>query len=77
MIVKVETGQGLSLEQIRAFLEASDEVAFEGRNRGEVYGWVNRVLEEHKYDKLGRAERGLLRRYVEKITGLAGPRPRG
>ena len=67
----METGQGLSLEQIRAFLEASDEVAFEGRNRGEVYGWVNRVLEEHKYDKLGRAERGLLRRYVEKMTGLS------
>jgi len=67
----VDTGQGLSLEQIRAFLEASDEVAFEGRNREEVYGWVNRVLEEHKYDELGRGERGLLRRYVEKMTGLS------
>ena len=67
----METGQGLSLEQIRAFLEASDEVAFEGRNRAEVYGWVNRILEEHNYDKLGRAERGLLRRYVEKMTGLS------
>jgi transposase InsO family protein len=71
LIVRVETGQGLSLEQIRAFLEASDEVAFEGRNREEVYGWVNRVLEEHKYEKLGRAERGWLRRYVEKMTGLS------
>lgn len=67
----MDTGQGLSLEQIRAFLEASDEVAFEGRNRQEVYGWVNGVLEEHNYDKLGRAERGLLRRYVEKMTGLS------
>ena len=67
----MDTGQGLSLEQIRAFLEASDEVAFEGRNREEVYGWVNRVLEEHKYDELGRGERGLLRRYVEKMTGLS------
>jgi transposase InsO family protein len=61
----------LSLEQIRAFLEASDEVAFEGRNREEVYGWVNRVMEEHKYNELGRGERGLLRRYVEKMTGLS------
>ena len=67
----MDTGQGLSLEQIRAFLAASDEVAFEGRNREEVYGWVNRVLEEHNYGKLGRAERGLLRRYVEKMTGLS------
>ena len=67
----MDTSQGLSLEQIRAFLEASDEVAFEGRNREEVYGWVNRVLEEHNYGKLGRGERGLLRRYVEKMTGLS------
>lgn len=67
----METGQGLSLEQIRAFLQASDEVAFEGRNREEVYEWVNRVLKEHKYDGLGRAARGVLRRYVEKMTGLS------
>jgi transposase InsO family protein len=71
LIVKVDTGQGLSLEQIRAFLEASEEVAFEGRNREEVYGWVNRVLEEHNYEELVRVERGLLRRYVEKMTGLS------
>jgi transposase InsO family protein len=71
LIVRVDTGQGLSLEQIRAFLEASDEVAFEGRNREEVYGWVNEVLKEHRYDELGRAERGLLRSYVEKMTGLS------
>jgi transposase InsO family protein len=71
LIVRVETGQGLSLEQIRAFLEASDEVAFEGRNREEVYGWVNRALEQQKYSQLGRASRGLVRRYVEKMTGLS------
>jgi transposase InsO family protein len=71
LIVRVDTGQGLSLEQIRAFLDASDEVAFEGRNREEVYGWVNRILEEQKYDELGRAGRGLVRRYVGKMTGLS------
>ena len=67
----METGQGLSLEQIRAFLQASDEVAFEGRNREEVYGWVNRALEQQKYTELGRASRGLVRRYLEKMTGLS------
>jgi transposase InsO family protein len=71
LIVRVETGQGLSLEQIRAFLEASDEVAFEGRNREEVYGWVDRALEQQKYSELGRASRGLVRRYLEKMTGLS------
>lgn len=61
----------MSLEQIRAFLEASDEVHFEGRHREEVYGWVNRLLGQQGYHKLGRAGKGLVRRYVEKMTGLS------
>lgn len=67
----METSQGLSLEEIRAFLQASDAVGFDGRNRQEVYGWVNRMLDEQGYTKLGRASRGLIRRYVEKMTGLS------
>lgn len=61
----------MSLEQIRAFLEASEEVAFEGRNRDEVYGWVDQTLRQQGYEKLGRAGRGLVRRYVAKMTGLS------
>ena len=59
----------LSLEQIQAFLEASHEIHFEGRDRAEVYGWVNTTLRHHDYAKLGRAARGLLRRYLEKMSG--------
>src|SRR5947209_9877897 len=61
----------MSLEQIRAFLEASDELAFEGRNRCEVYSWVERTLRELNWSALKRESRGLLRRYVEKMTGLS------
>lgn len=67
----MDTSQGQSLEEIRAFLQASDAVGFEGRNREEVYGWVNRTLDEQGYSELGRASRGLIRQYVEKMTGLS------
>ena len=67
----MEANQELSLEQIRAFLKASDAVGFEGRNREEVYGWVNRVLDQQGYSQLNRRGRGLVRRYVEKMTGLS------
>ncbi len=40
----MQAGERLSLEQIRAFLAASDEMQFEGRNREEVYGWVEQTL---------------------------------
>jgi transposase InsO family protein len=71
LIVSVQTGQKVSLEQIRAFLEASDEVQFEARDREQVYGWVERTLREQGWNGLARASRGLVRRYLEKMTGLS------
>ena len=67
----MQAGERLSLEQIRAFLAASDGVQFEGRNREEVYGWVDQTLPRQGYEELGRTGRGLVRRYLEKMTGLS------
>src|SRR5712671_854393 len=65
----MQGGGKLSLEQIQAFLEGSEEVSFEGKRLGEVYEWITRVLREHGYRKQGKVVRGLLRRYVAKLTG--------
>lgn len=67
----MQAAEWLSLEQIRAFLEASSEVGFRGRHRAEVYGWVEETLRVQHYVELKRAGRGLVRRYVEKMTGLS------
>jgi len=67
----VQQAEKLSLEQIRAFLEASEEVHFEGQKREEIYGWISRTLQVHSYGQQSRGKRGLLRRYVEKLTGLS------
>lgn len=67
----MQTGQKVSLEQIRAFLEASDEVRFEAQHKEQVYAWVERILREQGWHRLGRAGRGLVRRYLSKMTGLS------
>jgi len=67
----VHQAEKLNLEGIRRFVEASEEIRFEGANRGQVYGWVERVLVEHEYAQQGKGARGLLRRYIEKMTGLS------
>ena len=54
----------LSLGQIEAFLNASEEIRFEGENRQQVYAWVEQVLRQQQYAKPGRKARGLLRRYI-------------
>jgi hypothetical protein len=45
LTVNLENGERLSLEQIRALLEACQEVRFEAANRQEVYDWVTRVCD--------------------------------
>ena len=61
----------LSLEAIGRFVEASEELRFEGENRQQVYGWLERVLVEQEYSQQGKAARGLVRRYIEKMTGMS------
>jgi transposase InsO family protein len=71
LTISVQASERLSLEQIQAFLENSGEVGFKGQNREEVYGWVNQTLRQQRYEGLKRSERGWVRRYVEKMTGLS------
>ncbi len=61
----------LSLEQIRAFLDGAGPVEFVGEDRKQRYGWVEQTLRQHDYSRLGRAEKGLLRSYLTKMTGLS------
>jgi transposase InsO family protein len=67
----MKAAEGMSLEEIRVFLKASDVMEFQGRNREEKYGWVNQTLRQIKYQDLKRSGRGIVRRYVGKMTGLS------
>jgi len=67
----VHEAEKLSLEAIGRFVAASEELRFEGENRQQVYGWVEQVLVRQEYAQQGKAARGLVRRYVEKMTGMS------
>jgi hypothetical protein len=71
LTTSVHEAEKLSLDQIEAFLNASEEIRFEGENREQVYGWVEQVLRQQQYPKQVRKARGLVRRYLEKMTGLS------
>lgn len=67
----MQKGERLSLEQIRAFLEGSEELAFKGTGREEIYDWVTSVLCQHEYWRQSRQGKGMLRRYIAKMSGLS------
>lgn len=67
----MQDGKALSLEQIQEFLQASDAIHFKGKGRAEIYAWVERTLRQQRYGNQDRAAKGLLRRYLAKMTGLS------
>jgi transposase InsO family protein len=69
--ISVHEAEKLSLEAIGRFVEASEEIRFAGEGRQQVYGWVERVLVQQQYAHQGKAARGLVRRYIEKMSGLS------
>jgi transposase InsO family protein len=69
--ISVQEAEKLSLEEIRRFIEASEAIRFAGEKREQVYGWIERVLCQQEYARQGKAARGLLRRYIEKMTGMS------
>jgi len=71
LTTSVQQAEKLGLDQIEAFLNASEEIRFKGENREQIYGWVEQVLRQQHYPKQSRKARGLLRRYLEKMTGLS------
>jgi transposase InsO family protein len=70
-MISVHEAEKLTLEQIVRFLGATEEVRFEASKRAEVYAWVERLLCQQEYSRQGRAARGLIRRYIGKMTGLS------
>jgi hypothetical protein len=69
--IRMDDAEKLSLEGICRFVEASEEIRFEAADRQQLYGWVERVLVGQGYAQQGKTARGLLRRYIEKMTGLS------
>ena len=60
-----------TIEQVKPFLVGNDAVDFGGVSVEERYQWIQRVLVRFKYYQLKRAEKGVIRRYIEKLSGYS------
>ena len=67
----MQNAESLSPAQIRAFLQANQEIDFTGQSRAEVYAWVQRTLVSQEYGSQNKPAKGILRAYVSKVTGLS------
>jgi len=71
MLLIMNDRQLQTVEQVREFLEGSEAVEFRGLTAQEKYCWIEEVLIRFKYHRLKRGEKGVIRRYIEKVTGYS------
>jgi len=60
------------IDELKAFLASSDVLTFKGGSREEIYAWIERTLRSYNYRSRARSEKGVLRRYMRKMTGISG-----
>jgi len=59
------------IEHIEEFLEGSDRIDFEAESVEEKKSWIEGTLIRFDYLKLKRKEKGVIRGYVQKVTGYS------
>ena len=65
----MQNAESLSQEQIREFLRSSGGMDFRACGRAEIYAWTERVLVAQEFAGLRKKQRGVVRAYLEKMTG--------
>ena len=60
-----------TLEQIAQVLKSSQGLVFKGVGRGQIYAWIEAVLKRLNYFELNRRGKGLVKTYVQRLSGLS------
>jgi hypothetical protein len=71
MRLKMNDEKLQTLEQVQCFVEGSQPLEFEGVHNREKYQWIEEVLRKFRYNRLKKEGKGLIRRYLAKVTGYS------
>ena len=71
MIVTLQTQRVQTLEQVRRVAEGNEPVDFALADRASAYEFIRRTLVQFDYAALGKADKGAVKAYLAKMTGLS------
>ena len=60
-----------TLDQIRQFLEGTEAISFQIETKKTRYCWIQHTLVKFQYLKLSKPDKGLITRYIRKMTGYS------
>ncbi|MFO8163367.1 MAG: hypothetical protein R6T98_02410 [Desulfatiglandales bacterium] len=71
MVIMMNDSKLNSMAQIKSFLSETKEIVFNKKSQKEAYSWIEETLSRFQYVILSKKEKGLIRRYLMKITGYS------
>ena len=60
-----------TLDQVRQVLEGTEAISFQIINKETRYRWIQHTLVKFRYLKLSKTDKGLITRYIRKMTGYS------
>src|SRR6266849_10216107 len=69
MPIRMQDPEQMTLEQLRTLVDSSQTVRFSIEGREAFYNLVSRVLKHHGFTRLSREHKGIVRRFLVKVTG--------
>jgi hypothetical protein len=71
MNITMQNLERLSLAEMKEFVEGNRKVRLATETREETYGLVEATLHRQQYRKLSKGQKGVVRRFLVKVTGLS------
>jgi hypothetical protein len=72
MNISMEDIEGLTIPEMERFLESNRRLRF-NLPVEQAYPLIGRILERHRYGKLSKRERGIVQRFLRKVTNRSRP----
>jgi hypothetical protein len=71
MTIRMENLEQLTLAEMKEFMTTNREVAWSAPERDSAYGLIERVLKAQRYRRLSKGQKGIVRGFLGKVTGLS------
>lgn len=71
MTITMNDTQITTMEQVKQILKSPQAIAFKGIRREQIYRWIESVLKRFKYFELNRKDKGLVKSYLQRLSGLS------
>lgn len=74
MIINMNDSHIVSITQIKEFLKINSSIRFRSVSKKEKYQWMENVLIKLGYFRLRKKEKGIVKEYIRRMTGLSRAR---